>query len=264
MSSTTAKTLPYLPHHPAGILFAHPVLHIYDCYLADYHRILTLQHRLHHDRLAGRIPDTILLLEHHSVITCGARRTANKLLYSHHQLQAHNIDLVHVRRGGGTTAHNPGQLLCYPILDLRKHALRPADYVHKLETIGIELLQHYGISAQRKPRFPGLWIGPRKIASIGVRIARGVSYHGMAININNDLTIFNYIVPCGLDGVQMTSLLQETGRTHSIAQIKQHLAHLLARHFLPSPVLSQPSTNITTSPDTTATSSVEDPLHAGS
>ncbi|MHC4647174.1 MAG: lipoyl protein ligase domain-containing protein, partial [Planctomycetota bacterium] len=104
-------------------------------------------------------------------------------------------------------------------------------YVRELEAIGAELLRRLGVRSQRRKGFPGLWVGRRKIASVGVRVSRGVSYHGMALNIQNDLGIFALLVPCGLDGVEMTSVLRETGRRHTMRQVKKILAGLLINHF---------------------------------
>jgi len=139
---------------------------------------------------------------------------------------------VDVRRGGGTTAHNPGQLVFYPILNLQKTGLGINQYIRELEAIGAELLKQLDVHSTRRKGAPGLWIGARKIASIGVRVSRYITYHGMAINIQNDLSIFDFIVPCGLDNVEMTSVLKETGKHHSMNLVKQKLSELLTKHFL--------------------------------
>lgn len=206
-------------------------IRIFDCGLTDYREVLQRQHQLHEDRLLGKIPDTILIVEHRPVITFGARQSANKLLVAAEQLAKNNIDVVETRRGGGTTAHNPGQLVFYPILHLQQFGLGISEYIRKLEAIGIELLQQLELQAQRRKGFPGLWVANKKIASIGVRVSRQVTYHGMAINIHNDLGIFDLFVPCGLDGVEMTSLFKETGRKYPMRQVKKELSLLLARHF---------------------------------
>jgi len=204
---------------------------IKDCGLIPFQQALELQHELRQKRRANEIPDTVLLCEHRPVITLGAREPANRLRIEADELAARNIELARTRRGGGATAHNPGQLVFYPILDLRARGLGAADYIHRLESVGIELLRQLGVKAARRKGFVGLWVGDRKIASIGVRISRGISYHGMAININNDLSIFGCIVPCGLDGVKMTSVLAETGSEVPMAVAKQKLTELLQRHL---------------------------------
>jgi len=206
-------------------------LTIRDCRLADYRDVLQLQNELREKRRGGKIPNTVLIVEHSPVITLGARQSANKLRASREELAKQHIDVVDIRRGGGATAHNPGQLVFYPILHLRELDLSITEYIRKLEAIGAELLEPLGIRSQRRKGLPGLWVGDRKIASIGVRVSKLVTYHGMAINIQNDLSIFDFIIPCGLDGVEITSVLKETGRQYPISLVKGKLSQLLIRRF---------------------------------
>ena len=206
-------------------------LSIRDCGLADYGEVLQEQLQLHRQRCEGEIPDTVLIAEHRPVITLGARQSANKLLASFSDLKRNNIDIVETRRGGGATAHNPGQLVFYPILNLQDLGLGISEYIRKLEATGAELLEQLGVKSRRRKGLAGLWVGKRKIASIGVRVSKSVTYHGMAINIQNDLSIFDYLIPCGLDGVEMTSVLKETGRKYSMNEVKSRLSQLLVRHF---------------------------------
>ncbi len=207
------------------------LLQIRDCGLADYRQILQTQQLLREKRLQNEIPNTVLIVEHPAVITLGARQSTNKLLVNREDLAQKHIDVLDVRRGGGTTAHNPGQLVFYPILNLQKTGLGINEYIRELEAIGTELLKQLDVHSTRRKGAPGLWIDERKIASIGVRVSRSITYHGMAINIQNDLSIFDFIVPCGLDNIEMTSVLKETGKHHSMNQIKQKLAELLTEHF---------------------------------
>jgi len=190
-----------------------------------------LQHRLREKRRNGKIPDTVLVVEHPAVITLGARQSANKLRAGREDLAHRHIDVVDIRRGGGTTAHNPGQLVFYPILHLQQLGLGISEYIRQLEKIGMELIQQLGVRTARRKGFPGLWVGPRKIASVGVRVSKFITYHGMAINIQNDLSIFDLIVPCGLYDIEMTSVLKETGKRHSMNRVKERLSQLLIRHF---------------------------------
>ena len=136
--------------------------------------------------------------------------------------------------GGGGTAHNPGQLVFYPILSLKERNWGISDYIGVLEDIGIELLAEFGVAAGQVHGERGLWVEQRKIASIGVRISRSVTHHGMAINIQNDLQIFDHLVPCGLDGVEITSVYKETGRRVPMSDAKERLIrileHRLANH----------------------------------
>ena len=207
-------------------------LEIIDCGLSDYAEILHRQHELRDQRRQGDIADTVLIVEHKPVITLGARQSANKLVVDRKELAAKGIDVVEIRRGGGTTAHNPGQLVFYPIVNLVELGLGISEYVRTLEQVGIELLVELGVAASRYKGYPGLWTGGKKIASVGVRVSRSIAYHGMAININNDLSIFDYIVPCGLDNVKMTSVLAQTGRQWSMAEVKERLKELIYRHFI--------------------------------
>ncbi|MFZ0035687.1 MAG: lipoyl(octanoyl) transferase LipB, partial [Sedimentisphaerales bacterium] len=206
-------------------------LHIIDCGLADYRNVLQQQLQLCKERQQGKIPNTVLITEHPTVITLGARQSANKLRTDRESLKEQGIDIVDVRRGGGTTAHNPGQLVFYPILYLPYLGLGISEYIRKLEAIGIELLEQLDVKTQRRKGFPGLWVNDRKIASIGVRVSKSVTYHGMAINIQNDLGIFDYIVPCGLENVKITSFFSETGKKYPMQEIKNHLSRLLVQHF---------------------------------
>jgi lipoate-protein ligase B len=205
-------------------------LQIIDCGPAEYRRVLELQGQVQEQRRAGVIGDTVLIVEHPAVITLGARKGANKLLVNAEELARRGIDVVEIRRGGGATAHNPGQLVFYPIVHLQELRLGVNEYVRTLEAIGIELLAGLGVKCAGRKGFPGLWVHERKIASIGVRVSRSVTCHGMAINIQNDLSIFDLIVPCGLNGVTMTSAQKETGRTYDMGQVKEQLALLLHRY----------------------------------
>jgi lipoate-protein ligase B len=206
-------------------------LHIIDCGLAEYRQVLAMQQQLQEQRRGGVIGDTVLIVEHRAVITLGVRKTANRLLVDAEDLGRRGIDLVEIRRGGGATAHNPGQLVFYPIVHLQELRLGVNEYVRTLEAIGIELLAGLGVQSGRRKGFPGLWVGERKIASIGVRVSRFVTSHGIAINIQNDLSIFGLMVPCGLDGVQMTSTQKETGRTYDMQHVREQLVTLLHRYF---------------------------------
>lgn len=214
-------------------VFRNSALKILDLGLADYRRVLEQQEDLQGRRKAGTQPDTVLIVEHPPVITLGARSSANQLLVSEEILRRDNIELVAVRRGGGGTAHNPSQLVCYPILHLQSRQWSISDYIGVLETIGLHLLSELGVQAEQVSGKRGLWVGSRKIASIGVRISRSVTHHGMALNIQNDLRIFDYLVPCGLEDVIMTNVRQETGKTHDLGEVKKRLIRIIKEHLSP-------------------------------
>ena len=201
-------------------------LQVCDLGLISYAEALARQQELAQRRHEDRTGDTVLIVEHPPVITLGARASENRLLAEPGELERRGIALVQVRRGGGTTAHNPGQIVFYPILRLKGLRLGVNEYIRSLESVGIALLQSVGVSAERRKGYPGLWIDGRKIASIGVQVKRWITMHGMAINVNNDLSIFEAMVPCGIDGVRMTSVQNETGRAADLPALKQRLGEL--------------------------------------
>lgn len=204
-------------------------LTVYDCGKTKYRPALEMQFDLVEKRIANEIPNTVLLLEHYPTITLGANKNDNKLLQTRQKITEKNIDIVEVRRGGGTTAHNPGQIVIYPIISLTSLNLGISEYVRQLEAIGIELLNSLSISAQRLKGKPGLWHNEKKIASIGVKVKKHVTYHGMAINISNNLDIFKNIIPCGIKNVRMTSAKNETQTAVDIGNIKKTISEIVTR-----------------------------------
>jgi lipoyl(octanoyl) transferase len=150
-------------------------LQIIDCGLADYREILRRQHDLHKQLCDGSLPNIVLIAEHYPVITFGIRQSANRLRINQNSLAQQNIDVVRTRRGGGVTAHNPGQLVFYPILDLRRLGLGISEYIGRLETLGIELLRRLGLKSQRRKGLPGLWIADSRRTRIEIR---NLSRHG--------------------------------------------------------------------------------------
>jgi lipoate-protein ligase B len=220
----------------------HCELDIRDCGLMAYREALDLQHKLVEQRAKDEISNTVLILEHLPVITLGVRKDLNKLLVTEEVLEQRGIELAKVRRGGGCTAHNPGQVVLYPIIKLSSSGLGVNDYIRELEAIGAEFLAQLPVKAERRKGQPGLWTSGNKIGSIGVRITKGVTFHGMAINIRNDLSIFETIVPCGLKDVRITSVLKQTGKDLPMAQVKQRLAGLCLKHLAgqnDNPVISE-------------------------
>ena len=206
-------------------------LAVRECGQMPYTDAYRLQQELCALRQADAIDNTVLIVEHPPVITLGARKSENKLRADQAAIEKAGIEVVTVGRGGGTTAHNPGQLVFYPILKLTVLALGINDYVRQLEGIGIELLAMFGVQSCRRKGLPGLWVGEKKIASIGVQVKKWVTFHGMAINLDNDLGIFRYIIPCGLDGVEMTSAQALTGREVDIDAAKKRLTELCVRQW---------------------------------
>jgi lipoyl(octanoyl) transferase len=162
---------------------------------------------------ASREPEVIGVLEHPPVYTLGMRARREHLLASEAALRERGAEVVQTDRGGDVTFHGPGQLVAYPILDLRARGLGPAEYVRSLEACVIDTLAAFGIESMRVPGRPGVWVGAEtaKIAAIGVRIRDGVSMHGLALNVTTDLAWFDAIVPCGIADASVTSMERELG-----------------------------------------------------
>ena len=180
--------------------------YVLDLGLIDYKEAWELQHHLWAKRVAGELPDLLLLLEHPHVITLGRRGNRSHLIASAEVLEAMNIPLVHIERGGDVTYHGPGQLVAYPILDLKSYGYRVIRYVDQIEEVLLRVLRDFGIEGKRDSLNRGVWVNGDKIASIGVTIKRWVSFHGLALNYDTDLTYFDLIHPCGLEGKKMTSM----------------------------------------------------------
>jgi lipoyl(octanoyl) transferase len=186
-----------------------PELWVVQAGLLEYRAAYALQERVRAARQDERIPDTLLLLEHPPVYTRGRRTGPGELPMGEAWYAAQGIDVVDVDRGGRVTYHGPGQLVGYPIM-------RTADviaFVRTMEAAIVAALADEGVVAHARTAegadYTGAWVGERKIASIGLHVARGVTTHGFAVNVQNDLQPFEWVVPCGLDGVRMTSLLRE-------------------------------------------------------
>jgi len=171
--------------------------------------------------------DLLLLLEHPPVITFGRNTDHNNLLWSEQSLRAAGIDCVETRRGGDMTLHNPGQLVGYPIVDLNGYQRDVHTFLRRLEEVLVATIADYGLSGRTIDGKTGVWIEDRKIASIGVAVRRWISYHGFALNIDNDLSSFAAIIPCGLADVTMTSMSRELGK----AVDKDAVAQTLVGHF---------------------------------
>jgi lipoyl(octanoyl) transferase len=177
-----------------------------------YAEALELQRQIARDRISGALPqDVLLLLEHPPVVTLGRTSKEKHLIASPAFLESKGVELFEVERGGDVTFHGPGQLVGYPIIDLKRHRQDLHWYLRKIEEALINTLADYGIPAERNPSFTGVWTRGKKIASIGVHTRDWVTWHGFALNVTTDLSYFDLIVPCGINGVVMTSLARELG-----------------------------------------------------
>jgi lipoyl(octanoyl) transferase len=199
--------------------------------LMEYRPAYSLQTRLvdYKWRNAGA-PPVFLLVEHPPVFTLGRRGGREHLVVSEDFLKEQGITVEAIERGGDITYHGPGQLVLYPILHLREAGLAVIDYVERLEELMIGVAHDFGVEAGRDSRNHGVWAGGRKMGSIGIAIRHGISFHGLALNVNLSLTPFGWINPCGLVGVRMTSLAEERHEQLSMeavaARLTQHLADL--------------------------------------
>lgn len=178
----------------------------------EYGEALELQRNIARDRISGAIPqDVLLLVEHPPVITLGRASKDEHLVASPDYLRGKGVEVFEVERGGDVTFHGPGQLVGYPIIDLKRHRQDLHWYLRKIEEALINTLADYGIPGERNTAYTGVWTRGRKIASIGVHARDWVTWHGFALNVTTDLSFFDLIIPCGIDGVVMTSIAREVG-----------------------------------------------------
>ena len=217
-----------------------PILRTCRLGRVEYVEMARMQRSLRAAREAGAIPDTLLLLEHDPVITCGTRTEVDEVAYA----RTTDVPLVPVERGGKATYHGPGQVVAYPIIDVELVGDDVKELVYRLEQSIIEALAAHGLTADRRAGLPGVWVdadgrSPRKVASVGLRLTRGVTFHGIAINVACDLAPFAWFTPCGIDDVVMTSLARELGLESApqetldllVASVEEHLAADIARAF---------------------------------
>jgi lipoate-protein ligase B len=193
----------------------------------EYQKVWNLQHQLWSRRVEGELPDLLLILEHPHVITLGRRGNRIHLKVSPEILEAMKIPIFHVERGGDITYHGPGQMVAYPILDLKDYGYRLIQYVDQLEEVILRALRDFGIEGEKDASNRGIWAKGNKIASIGVTIKQWVSFHGFALNYETDLKYFDLINPCGLVGEKMTSMAKILGKGIS----RKELAERIILHF---------------------------------
>lgn len=215
---------------------------VLDLGLMPYRESWRLQQALHAKRQANAIPDTLILVEHPPVITLGKGFRPENLCLSMDAYAERGIEVCPTDRGGDVTCHNPGQLVGYPIFDVQAHGRDLHRFLRQIEEALIRSLQTFGIEAGRHPRYTGVWVGDDKIAAIGIRVARWVSMHGFALNVNNDLSLFQLIVPCGIADKGVTSMAQLLGQRVPMEQVKAavqaHFGHLFGLEWTPAPDFS--------------------------
>ena len=209
--------------------------------VVPYAEALQLQRDLVEERRAGQVPDLLLLLQHPPVITLGVKGDGGRanVLVTDARLKELGVEISETGRGGDVTYHGPGQIVGYPILDLKPDRCDVHRYVRDLEEVMIRVCADYGVSAGRIPGLTGTWIGNEKVGAIGVRISRWITSHGFAFNVSTNLTDFQLIVPCGITDHGVTSLEKATGHELSLAEVEDRVASRFASVFNGS--LDQPS-----------------------
>jgi lipoyl(octanoyl) transferase len=204
----------------------------------DYREAHALQKRLVDDRSDSRIGDQLLLLEHPAVLTLGKNSDPAHILATTKELEARGIEIQRIERGGEVTYHGPGQLVAYPIVRLHERGLLLRPFVRALESALVETCRALGVEAARRDGHPGCWCDadgqePRKIGALGLRVERGVSYHGIALNVSVDIDDFALIDACGMPGVRSTSIARELGRRDEppTTESVERAAWIFARAF---------------------------------
>jgi lipoyl(octanoyl) transferase len=199
-----------------------------------YTEALEMQRALVEERRAGSVPDLLLLLQHPAVITLGVRSDAarSNIVASTEKLSGLGIDVCETGRGGDVTYHGPGQVIGYPILDLRPDRCDVHKYVRDLEEVMIRVCRDYGVNAERVRRLTGTWVGADKIGAIGIRISRWITSHGFAFNVSTDLEHFRLIVPCGIADRGVTSLERATGQAITIGEVEDAIARRFSEVFV--------------------------------
>jgi lipoyl(octanoyl) transferase len=197
--------------------------------LVPYAEALSLQRALVEERRAGRVPDLLLLLQHPPVITLGVSGDGGRshVLAGPERLRELGIEIHEAGRGGDVTYHGPGQIVGYPILDLRPNRCDVHRYVRDVEEVMIRVCADYGVEAGRLTGLTGTWVGAEKVGAIGIRISRWITSHGFAFNVRPDLEHFTLIVPCGIGDRGVTSLERATGRSIDLPEVEDRLV----RHF---------------------------------
>jgi len=203
---------------------------IEDLGLIDYKTAWNIQRELVEKRKRGEIPDTLIVLRHHPVITLGRRAKRENVLVSEEVLKKKGVELYFIERGGDVTFHGPGQWVGYPILDLKERGRDISLYLRNLEEVLIRVLKGYGIEGRRIRGMTGVWVEERKIASIGVAVSRWITYHGFAFNVKPEDEYFSLINPCGL-GREVTCLEKELGRRVEMGEVKEEIVKEFLKVF---------------------------------
>ncbi|HOE17096.1 MAG TPA: lipoyl(octanoyl) transferase LipB [Syntrophorhabdaceae bacterium] len=200
--------------------------------LRAYDEMLVMQRRINEARRQGAIPDTVIFLEHYPCLTIGAKGGRDSIMVSSELLNKQGIQVYETDRGGDVTYHGPGQIVCYPIIDLHRYACDVTTYARNLEEMLIRTLDSFGISAHRKEGFPGVWVDEkRKIAAQGISVERWVTMHGVALNVCPDMVHFGLIIPCGLKGCGAVSMADYLGHAVDTSAVLAEMIHQFSTLF---------------------------------
>jgi lipoyl(octanoyl) transferase len=207
-------------------------LEVRRCGVVSYGESVEMQKSLVEERRAERVPDLLILLRHPPVITLGVRATSRShILATDARLEQLGIGVHDSGRGGDVTYHGPGQVVGYPIMDLRPDRCDVHRYVRDIEEVMIRVCLDYGLEAGRIAGLTGVWVGPEKIGAIGIRISRWVTSHGFAFNVSTDLSCFELVVPCGIADRGVTSLAKLTGKEVPLAEVEDRIIHHFSSVF---------------------------------
>jgi lipoyl(octanoyl) transferase len=193
----------------------------------DYGQVWELQKELVDERRLGLVPDTLILVEHDPVYTLGKNSDENHLLDSRNG----DVPVYQIERGGDVTFHGPGQLVAYPILDLHDHRQSVSWYIRSLEEVLIKTLARFAIDGRRRDGLTGIWVGDQKIGALGVRLSRWISMHGVALNVNTDLSFYDGIIPCGIFEYDVTSMADLLGREVEMADVMSKFTAVFRNQF---------------------------------
>lgn len=199
--------------------------------LLDYQEAWDLQRKVHEERVAGRLEDTLILTEHPHTYTIGKAGGEQNLITDEAALAENGISTYRIDRGGDITYHGPGQIVGYPILDLHNYYLDVHRFLRDLEEVIIRTLSEYGIKAGRVQGLTGVWVDGAKIAAIGVKVTRWVTMHGFAFNVNTDLDYFSKIVPCGISDKPVTSVRELLWEKQSLPEVRKQISRRFAEVF---------------------------------
>ncbi|OGF62260.1 MAG: lipoyl(octanoyl) transferase [Candidatus Fischerbacteria bacterium RBG_13_37_8] len=202
-------------------------LNVYTLGRKDYQEVLDLQRKLSRLRSEGKINDSLLLTEHEHVFTVGRGGNRAEILIDEARVMKEGIQIFEIERGGSTTYHGPGQLVGYPIINLKELQCSPVTFLRKLEEVLIRSLNDYNIKAQAVAGKTGVWVANAKIASIGIHVSRWITRHGFALNVSTDLRYFRMIIPCGIPECEYTNIAQLTG----IKVALEEIIPLVVKHY---------------------------------